>query len=126
MSMAERRSPWDIRLTPEKRIRGTPTGLTPKQPAKRVALRYTSTNKPSSKRQLAYSGPQSGKSIKIALIEWSLLEKRALVEFVLLHGDGVNWIFTKKPSVWISAAKFIENLCGTKRTSECRSVHVHT
>ena len=93
MSMAEGRSPSDIRLTPERRIRGTPTGLTAKQPAKHVALRCTSTNKPSSKRQLTYSGPQSGKSSKIALIEWSLLEKRALVEFVLLHGDGVNWIF---------------------------------
>ena len=45
-------------------------------------------------------------------------DKFALVQFVLLHGDGTNRIYSKKLSNWEEAAKFLKNMCGSVKTSK--------
>lgn len=57
--------------------------------------------------------------------KWNILEERALVEFVSLHGDllkqqtkGNTWPATKDETYWIDAACYINSHanCGTART----------
>ena len=45
-------------------------------------------------------------------------DKLALVNFVLLYGDGTKWLYSKKASVWEAASKFVLDFCGSHRTSE--------
>lgn len=93
----------------EERIRGTPTGHTPKQPPKRQA-----TGVSEARRQLISHGLLWHSSS----IPWSLEDKYAIVQFILLHGDGKNWIYSKKPSIWEAASKFLGDMCGTRKTSK--------
>ena len=94
-------------LPPKKRARGTATGHTPNQAHKRPALR---TQKLISRRKPTY-GEQG---IKGAVVQdgWSIKEESALVEFILLHGDGCQWVYTKKPKFWQSASNFCWNVVG--------------
>ena len=45
-------------------------------------------------------------------------DKLALVNFVLLYGDGTKWLYSKKASIWEAASKFVLDFCGSHRTSE--------
>lgn len=98
------------RHIPEKRVRGTPTGITPSQPSKR---QLRSVGQASSKRKLTYGAcnelgvqsaavtrflPKLEKSVFIASSAdgWSEAEEMALTEFLLFHGDGLRWMSTKQ------------------------------
>ena len=109
-----------------KRMRGSPTGNTPKQPHKRQSLRRTHAaigSAPLPRRQLSFSEREATKSHtvttnKMQVQEWTMKEEIALVEFILFH--GFNWPSTKLPQFWERAAKYLEQTCGTqRRTSEC-------
>ena len=105
----------------KKRSRGTPTGKTPQQRAKQPLLRaregqFTST----ASRRLTYGDAEQRTSRYTIVDSWTIAEERALVQFVLLHGDGISWNSSKKVNYWESASEFLVNMCGTKRrTSEC-------
>ena len=88
-----------------KRDRGTPTLETPHRPKKRVSLRER-------ERTL---GPQTTVSTRQPLFPpespgtWSAEEVKALVEFVLFHGDPAEkWPSHKRQEFWDSAAKFVQ------------------
>ena len=124
------------RHIPEKRVRGTPTGITPSQPSKR---RPRSLGQASSRRKLTYgagnevegaqpavtlrltsSKPKLKKAVLIASSAdgWSEAEEMALTEFLLLHGDGSRWMSTKQVQFWEGASKFMLQRCGSNRTSK--------
>ena len=98
-------------------------GLTPNQPSKRPTARRQLTNRPSqrptARRQLI---PSCGRDLSYGT-KWSIEDKLALTNFVLLHGDGTKWIYSKKPSIWEAASEFVKNLCGTSRTSKYLGCH---
>ena len=74
----------------------SPTGLTPR------------CKRPTARRQLS----------KTYGTKWSVDDKLALVNFVLLYGDGTKWLYSKKASIWEAASKFVLDFCGSHRTSE--------
>lgn len=43
---------------------------------------------------------------------WQEVEEKALVEFILLYGNGDSWPATKDVKYWDSAAKFIQERSG--------------
>ena len=126
VAMAERNTPPP--QCPElKRTRGSPTGLTPNQPSKRPTARRQLTNQPSqcptARRQLI---PSCGRDLSYGT-KWSIEDKLALTNFILLHGDGTKWMYSKKPSIWEAASAFVKNLSRTSRTSKCLGCHcVHS
>ena len=102
----------------KKHARGTPTGKTPQQRTKQLLLRESETCTAS--RKLTYGGAETGSRSRCTVVDnWTMAEERALVQFVLLHGDGSSWISSKKVKFWESAAAFVHNMCGMKkRTSK--------
>lgn len=46
---------------------------------------------------------------------WSDAEEKALVEFILLYGEGSSWPATKDDKYWESAAKFVHERGGIQR-----------
>ena len=89
----------------KKRVRSTPTGRTPKQPAKRLELERSKA-----RRGLNFSSSPS---------PWSIKEEKALVEFVMLTSPDA-WPLAMKEVYWTSASEFIHARCGTSqlRTSK--------
>ena len=84
-----------------KRERGTPTGRTPEQKAKRPSS--------SAKKKLAFPTTPS----RSPLSAWSLSEEKALVEFILLTHPH-EWPVSMKSEYWERAAKFVYDHCGTE------------
>ena len=100
----------------KKRSRGTPTGKTPQQRAKQPLLRAQESQVTcTSRRRLTYGDAEQSTSRYKVVDTWTMAEERALVQFVLLHGDGVSWSSSKKVKYWESASEFVFNMCGTKR-----------
>lgn len=97
------------RSSRRKRMLGSPTGLTPKQPHKRAPTKISK-----GKRRLEFRSTSS----KVVVDPWSKAEDKALVQFVLL--TGTRWPYTKNTVYWESAAKFVAETCQDrkKRTSE--------
>ncbi len=91
----------------KKRLRGTPTNLTPHQPSKRVPLR-----------ERVASGACVGEislSAKVCLSfggggysKWSEDEVNSLVEFILLMGVGEKWPTHHRKQFWCSAGEFVQ------------------
>lgn len=55
----------------------------------------------------------------VAQMEWQDVEEKALVEFILLFGEGDTWPATKDVKYWESAAKFVHERSGLRmRTGE--------
>lgn len=50
--------------------------------------------------------------------KWTQEEDQALTNFVLLHCPGNSWPSTKDTRLWEGAAKFVQSMCKTNRTSE--------
>lgn len=48
----------------------------------------------------------------------TLKEKYILVQYIEKNGDGFNWIYSKKLSVWENASSFLSDVGGCTRTSE--------
>ena len=48
---------------------------------------------------------------------WQEIEEKALVEFILLYGNGDSWPATKDLKYWDSAAKFIHERSGLQMRS---------
>ncbi len=101
-----------------KRARGTPTGVTPKQLAKRRLVGSTS------KRQLSFSDLSISDST-IAR-DWSTSEKRVLVEYIEGIGDKKNWVYSKKISTWEKASVVLKQQTGILRTSKCLKAPICT
>ena len=115
------RNDFDRPRVVDKRVRGSPSGLTPQQ---RQKTSRVGTTPSTARRQLI--APQSkevvdpAKSARGARAHvWSTQDKLALVNFILLSGDRTNWILSQKPSIWEAAAYFVNESCGTIKTSKC-------
>ena len=90
---AERRS---------KRLRGSPTGITPRQDEKKKKVS-------SSRRKLTFQADSSrDTSVYVPMSAWTTKETKALVEFMLLH-DPEKWESTKDDKFWMSAAVFVRD-----------------
>ena len=83
----------------------TPMGQTPQRPKKRVPLREKDHT----------IGYVSSASTCLPLFlpatpgNWSAEEVKALVEFVLFHGNPVHkWLTHKQDDFWASAARFMQ------------------
>lgn len=96
-----------------KRERGTPTGRTPKQEAKRPSSSVTS----SAKKKLIFPTTPS----RSPSSAWTLSEEKALVEFILLTCPH-EWPVSMRSEYWERAATFVYDRCGreAQRTSEFR------
>ncbi len=114
--MAENKQPnYSVgRSGPEKRPRGSPSGVTPLQQEKRAAaeprdvvMRRKGPKKDArSRKRLSFT---SGS----AADPWSEIEDSALVEFILLHRPGQGWPSDRSPSFWDSAADFVRMRSGS-------------
>jgi hypothetical protein len=92
-----------------KRPRGSPTGTTPQQAAKRGTstrhrLEYTALEQ---RQPLANLQLTSNTSYYVPASAWSVEETKALVEF-LLFNDPKKWPSTKDEKFWKSAATFVQ------------------
>ena len=105
-----------------KRVRGTPTGDTPKQQAKRSYLQSRVNVK--GKNKLSFSGedavctkmPRKGGN-------WTAHEEKALVEFVMLNSKEDKWPITISGAFWELGANFVSQRCVVlQRTGEYRVV----
>ena len=68
-----------------------------------------------SRQRLTYGDAEQSTSRYKVVDSWTVAEEGALVQFVLLHGDGISWNSSKKVNYWESASEFVFNVCGTKR-----------
>ena len=100
-----------------KRDRSTPTGQMPQRPKKRVPLRDRDHTlgyvPPAGTRRPLFPQATPG--------TWSPEKVKALVEFVLFHGDpGQKWPTHKHDDFWASAVRFVQTQsCATlRRTGE--------
>ena len=123
-------------LTPIKRGRPPPTGLTPQQRRKsrrRTPLR--SSCESTYGRTLAYDEDRverqqqqqqhAGRSQFVSLVAWSDAEMRALVEFLLFYSPNNQWPSTsKKLKIWSSAAKFVHERCRSQHQRSGGSIFV--
>lgn len=81
----------------EKRERGSPTGVTPRQPHKRPARESQRKDvHPPAQKQLPFSTPQ-----------WTEVEDGVLVEFILLTRRSQSWPAEKGSDYWNGAAKHV-------------------
>ena len=100
-----------------KRIRGSPTLLTPHRPQKRRPLRGDGQASTPTPRRLGFESPthapvsQHGNA-------WTDAETKALVEFVLITCRGDSWPCHKRANVWKDAADFVRKRTNVTRTSK--------
>ena len=101
-----------------KRVRSSPTGITPQQPRKRKSCRKGKKKKASASKRLSFDEAVLSTCSTVDS-GWKREELRALVEFVVLHSDGDMWPHTKKGDFWKSAAEFVaERGSDTTRTGK--------
>jgi hypothetical protein len=105
---------------PIKRPRGTPTGLTPKQPEKKSTATDFSPRR-SSRRQLTYSAlpPQEEASLSTrAYIPWTLEESEALLDYLTnATPAGTHWYKGRNPDFWDNASTYIHQQLQDNRRS---------
>ena len=113
-----------------KRVRGSPTGSTPKQPGKRSVPRVPSTTTSTVKGRKKLSFYESTSSERRAIAStsavvpnvpgnWTTKEEKALVEFIMLSTKGACWPTTINEKFWEAAAKFVSQRCNIcQRTCE--------
>ena len=87
-----------------KRLRGTPSSITPHLPRKRLPLRELCGQQGGAKRLFSADKKEP----------WVEAELKALVEFVLFYSQGDRWPTHKQDSFWIKAADFVKSRAGTK------------
>ena len=108
--------------TPEpltkKRLRSSPTLITPHRELKRIPFRQRVQNenfpRPRCLSQ-SFVPPTQGSDKQE---KWSDAELRALVEFVLFYSEGIKWPSHKREDFWNSAGEFVQTKAGS---SVCRS-----
>lgn len=98
---------------PVKRPRGTPTGMTPKQPEKKTSETDTLQGLPlqrSSRRQLSYTEvPTPNPVSSRAHDTWKAKESKALIEYLTIKGlDGTQWYQGRNPDFWKNASIYIQ------------------
>ena len=85
-----------------KRLRGTPTGLTPRRPSKRTPLRLRDQLQEVERRRLTYTEPKKGPPGP-----WEEVETKALVEFILFYESDNKWPSHKRQEYWKGAGNFV-------------------
>lgn len=96
-----------------KRVRGSPTGVTPRQPEKR-----SSTLGEQSKKRLSFS--YAAPTASRVPGNWSESEDNALVDFIMLTSTGESWPSTISEVYWTAAARHVHQLSKLPiRTCEC-------
>lgn len=68
-------------------------------------------------RDLLSSPPSIDRPFRDRQPGWQEVEEKALVEFILLYGNGDSWPATKDWKYWDSAAKFIQERSGLQLRS---------
>ena len=79
----------------------SPSGKTPVRPSKRLYTAAETTRRP----------------LYIPSTPWTGKEDESLTGFVLLVAND-EWPSTKSPKLWEKASEFLQNICGTNRTSK--------
>ena len=121
-----------------KRVRGIPTGSTPKQPEKRRVSRVPSTTTSATikgRKKLSFSENTSSEHSATASTStavsnvlsgvpgsWTAKEERALVEFIMLSSKGDCWPTTISEKFWEAAASFVSQRCNVRQRT-CKFSH---
>lgn len=87
-----------------KRLRGTPTLMTPQRPRKRAPMRGLCMGI----RRLTFED-ETGSMTRHTITKWSDAEVKAVVEFVLFHGDSTTWPTHNQLEFWSNAANFVKS-----------------
>ena len=102
----------------EKRPRGSPTGITPRQRDKRAASRLHGQGEISGRRKLAFSSVQPDLNV------WTNEEELALVDYLLSKGFHESWPQTKKLDFWESAALLFISVALLKAYEQVRKFNI--
>ena len=126
--MASPRTPSTPTHSPQqkKRLRGTPTFLTPHRPMKRQPLREkvaqegsdntaTCTSHSAARVSLVFESRGRGVSLVFesrgrgGFISWKIEELKALVEFILLMHTSDKWPTHQRMHFWECASEFVQS-----------------
>ena len=88
------------------------TGSAPKLCSKELPQTSVSVNVPTNAHP-SYDCPKTSYTLV-----WSEEEDKALTTFCLLHSSGDSWPAVKSPKIWDAASRFLQDVCGVKRTSK--------
>ena len=91
-----------------KRVRGSPTGLTPQLAGKRKEERGSRKRLEFGSFEQPLADSPLDTSIYVPVSAWSTEETKALVEFMLFH-DFHKWACTKDKKFWESTATFVRD-----------------